>query len=423
MDTPKSVISRRDFCQGASSLTSALALGSVSGVALGQATARTASNGPWDPGDMEFLHGIATATVKAAHVAPGANKPGGGVNTTGIPLITPGGNYPAFWVRDYAMSLDCGLIGPEEMLPQLKLIARCQGGRLERKLKSGGIVPPYSIPDHIRMDGRPVYYPGTNSPGEDQGGDPWGPLPPADDQFYFIHVAYAYWRDTKDVAFLSDTIEGLTILDRLIKAFQSPEIDPKTGAVVAEPPRRAVGFGFQDSIYMLGAMSFATLLRWRAAKQLGELCATAGRSAEVHELQKTADTIVAHLLPAFSEPEKIGGWLAARRSDAANRMSGRLSSPCTWAYCPKKPSSGRDRRSSKQFGQARTSRSSSTRGRSVICRPTTTSRTTVLGRARLARAAIKMERTGTRLLAGSSRPYGPSIRPWPDRCSTASSSI
>ena len=40
---------------------------------------------------MEFLKGIAAATVEAAHLPPGAIKMLGGVNTTGIPLITPGG--------------------------------------------------------------------------------------------------------------------------------------------------------------------------------------------------------------------------------------------------------------------------------------------------------------------------------------------
>jgi hypothetical protein len=195
------------------------------------------------------------------------------------------------------------------MLPQLKLIARCQSGAAERKLQSGAIIPPFSIPDHIRMDGRPVYYPGTYSAGENQGGGPWGPLPPADDHYYFIHIAWAYWRDTKDQAFLSETVEGLTILDRLIKAFNAPDVDPKTGAVVAEPPRRAVGFGFQDSIYLLGAMSFATLLRWRAAKQLVELCQAAKKSNEAKEFEKIADMISDNIVPLFTDSEKIGGWL------------------------------------------------------------------------------------------------------------------
>jgi len=305
-------LSRREFCRRVSALASVVAVGryAAAGAAPAPAAAAPAKAAAvWDPGALTFLKEIAAATVQAAHVAPGANKKGVGVNTTGIPLITPGGNYPAFWIRDYAMSLDCGLIGPDEMLPQLKLIARCQSGPAERKLQSGAIIPPYAIADHIRMDGQPVYYPGTYSAGENQGGGPWGPLPPADDHYYFIHIAWAYWRDTQQTAFLAETVAGLTLLDRLVKAFQAPEVDAATGAVVAEPPRRAVGFGFQDSIYLLGAMSFATLLRWRAARQLGTLCQAAGQADAAARFRQTADTIAAHLVPLFSEPAKIGGWL------------------------------------------------------------------------------------------------------------------
>jgi hypothetical protein len=255
---------------------------------------------------MEFLKGIAAATVQAAHVPPGAIKTGGGVNTTGIPLITPGGSYPAFWVRDYALSLDCGLIGPDEMLPQLKLIAHGQNGPRERKFLSGATIPPFAIADHILMNGRPVHVP----IGQFQPAYPWGPLPPADDHFYFIHIAWAYWRDTRDAAFLSEPVDGLTILDRLIKAFHATVTDPQTGAVVAEPRRRMVGFGFQDTIYLLGAMCFATLLRFRAAGQLAELCRAAGSEQE-KEFEKIAATIAANIIPVFADPEKIGGWLRA----------------------------------------------------------------------------------------------------------------
>jgi hypothetical protein len=261
--------------------------------------------------DLEFLKGLAAAVVKAAHVPPGAVKPVGGVNTTGIPLITPGGNYFCFWVRDYAMSLDCGLIGPEEMLPQLRLIVRLQSGPRERKLLFGGIIPPYSIADHIRMDGKPIYCPGVDSAGQLQGAGPFGPLPSLDDHFYVTHIAWAYWRDTHEAAFLSEPVDGLTILERLQRAFHAPEVDAQTGCVVTELPRHAVGFGFDDTIYMLGALCFVTLLRWRAARQLAELCRAAGKAGEAEEFDRIAATIAANIVPVFADPDNIGGWLRA----------------------------------------------------------------------------------------------------------------
>jgi hypothetical protein len=295
--------SRREFFQRVSLVASALALGNfpVAG------KARAGANQLLDLEAMEFLKGIAAATVKAAHVPPGAFKIGGGVNTTGIPLIIPGGSYPAFWVRDYAMSLDCGLIGPDEMLPQLKLIAHCQSGPEEHKSMSGATIPPFSIPDRIQMDGAPVIV----ALGMYQPTFPWGPLPPADNHFYFIHIAWAFWRDTKDAAFLNEQVDGLTILDRLIKAFHATITDPQTGAVVSTHWRRMIGFGFQDSIVLLGAMCFATLLRWRAAKQLADLCRAANRPEAEKEFQTIAQTIADNIMPLFSDPKEIGGWLRA----------------------------------------------------------------------------------------------------------------
>ena len=284
-------------------VASAVALSNLS--AFGKARAGTSSL--WDLEAMEFLKGIAAATVKAAHVPPGAFKIGGGVNTTGITLITPGGSYPAFWVRDYAMSLDCGLIGPDEMLPQLKLIAHCQNEPSEQKSLSGATIPPFAIPDRIQMSGVPVIV----ALGMYQPTYPWGPLPPADNHFYFTHIAWAYWRDTKDAAFLSEQVDGYTILDRLIKAFHATVTDPQTGAVVSTPWRRMIGFGFQDSIVLLGAMCFATLLRWRAAKQLAELCHAANQPGAEKEFQAIAQTIADNIVPVFTDPKEINGWLRA----------------------------------------------------------------------------------------------------------------
>ncbi len=271
--------------------------------------ARAASS-LWDAEAMEFLRGMARATVAASRVAPGARRRGVSVNTSGVVLITPGGNYPYFWVRDYAMSLDCGLIGPEEMLPQLRLIARRQNGPAEVKLVSGAIIPAFAIADHLRLDGLPVYVPGPISAGQLQGLGPWGPLPPADDHYYFIHIAWAYWRDTGDAGFLTEPVEGMPLLDRLIRAFHAVETDPQTGAVKAEPPRRMVGFGFDDTIYMLGSLCFATLLRWRAAGQLAALCAAAGRPGD-GEYGQIAGQIASNLVPVFAAPEEMGGWLRA----------------------------------------------------------------------------------------------------------------
>lgn len=266
---------------------------------------------PIDSDSLEFLKELAAATVESARIRPDQKRGGMGPNATGITLVSPGGNYPALWTRDFAMSLDCGLIDAAEILPQLRLIARCQNGEKERRLKSGAILPPWAIVDHVNLAGGAVFYPGTYSSGEDQGTPPWGPLPPADDHYYFIHIAYAVWRDTRDAKFLDETIGNVKLLDRLIGAFSSPASDPKTGACTTDKERRAVGFGFQDSVYLLGAMSFATLLRYRAARQLIELCRACNRDSAAAEFTAAADTIAAHFPKVFADPAGRDGWLQA----------------------------------------------------------------------------------------------------------------
>jgi hypothetical protein len=266
---------------------------------------------PIDQSSLTFLKELAAATIESARVRPGQSRGGAGPNNTGITLITPGGNYPALWTRDFAISLDCGLISAAEILPQLRLIARCQNGEKERRLPSGGIIPPFAIVDHVNLAGGAVFYPGTYSSGDDQGAPPWGPLPPIDDHFYFIHIAYGLWRDSGDAKFLHESIGDRSLLDRLEGAFRSPASDPKTGAAVTTKERRAVGFGFQDSVYLLGAMSFTTLLRYRAARQLAGLCKAGGKDQAAAEYTQTAQNIAAHLVPVFSDTAKRDGWLLA----------------------------------------------------------------------------------------------------------------
>ena len=276
------------------------------------AASNPAKPGRWlDASSRTFLRELAAATLESAKIRPGVSRGGMGPNRTGLTIISPGGNYPALWTRDFAMSLDCGLVSAAEIRAHLRLIAQCQNGGQERRLQSGALIPPFAIVDHINLAGGAVFYPGTYSSGEDQGAPPWGPLPPIDDHFYFIHIAYALWRDTREAGFLDESINDLRLLDRLERAFHSPAADPVTGAATTTRERRAVGFGFQDSVELVGAMSFATLLRYRAARQMAELCRVGGRVGAAAAYEKAADSIAAHLVPVFGDPAKRDGWLLA----------------------------------------------------------------------------------------------------------------
>jgi hypothetical protein len=147
--------------------------------------------------DRQFLSEITRATVEASRVGAGQAVAGSVANATGETLIRPGGRecYPAFWVRDFSMSLESGFITKGEAHHALRVIAKCQNGA-QRRLKSGAVIPAFAVPDHILFDGRSVFYPGTMSAGEDQGGEPFGTLPPADDHYEFIHIARWLYKTT-----------------------------------------------------------------------------------------------------------------------------------------------------------------------------------------------------------------------------------
>ena len=272
-----------------------------------------------DASDLGFLAEITSAAVEASRVYPGQktvsyrNQPGGESNSLGFTLIRPGGRecYPAVWTQDFAMAFSSGFITPEEGLNHLRLIAERQNGPEERRLKSGAIVPSFAIADHINFDGSAVFYPGTYSPGEDQGGEPFGLCPPVNNHYDFIWLASMLRDRLGSAAFLRQDARGMALFERLRRAFAAPETNAQTGLVVTKPERRAVGFLFCDSVYMTGQMLFASLLRWRAATQMQALEMALGTRDAAQSYARQAGLIARNLIPAFWSPATHGGWLKA----------------------------------------------------------------------------------------------------------------
>jgi len=263
--------------------------------------------------DMAFLSLMTSNVVQACRIQPGQSVNGSPSNSVGFTLIMPGGNggYPAFWVRDFAMSLGAGFITPLEMSNQLQLIARSQNGATALNLANGLIVPPYAIPDHIEFDGLPTFYPGTYATGTNQGNGTYGILPPADDHYWFVHVAYCLFRAQGGTAFLSNNVNGMTMLARLVAAFNAPTTDPGTGLFDTEATNRAVGFGFCDGIYFTGKILFASVLRYQAAGELAVMYQALGQSNAATPYLQIQSQISSNLAPTFTGPTNLGGWLMA----------------------------------------------------------------------------------------------------------------
>lgn len=252
--------------------------------------------------------------IEASRVKPGSN--GGGrwllTNSCGFALVTPGKDtYTAYWVRDFSMAVDSGFIAAEELRQHLLLTCRVQNGPTERKLGHGLHVPPWAIPDHINYDGRPVFYPGTYVSGDDQGAGACGRVPPIDDHYEFVHIAYAYWKATHNANTLKMEVNRISVFDRLAKAFASPTTDPVTGLAQTVEADRAVGFGFCDGETHTGKLLFASLLRYRAAGELSELAEAVGQGDLMNGYRETQRAIRANLVSTFADPNAIAGWLRA----------------------------------------------------------------------------------------------------------------
>ncbi len=231
-------------------------------------------------------------------------------NALAFDPVKPGGlkSYPAVWVQDFTMIFSAGFLPPECGLDHLRLILKTQNGGQARALDSGAGVPPWAIADHINFDGKPVFFPGTYSSGPDQGGEPWGLRPPYNNFFDVIWLAWMLvHRLARGKALLQETIGERSVYERLERAFRVPPVD-EHGIVFTRAEDRAVGFIFNDSIYMTGSLLMPTVLRCRAARQMRDLAARLGKTAEAKEYAREAERPLAAIGETFAHDS---GWLRA----------------------------------------------------------------------------------------------------------------
>ena len=258
---------------------------------------------------MDFLREMTRAVVEESRVAPNGMAGKVGPNLTGCTIIRPGGRdcYPAFWIRDYAMSLDSGMIPPEEQRAMLLLTARHQR-EADWNTPSGSFVPAGAIADHVSLSDKPIYYAGTLDDYEGQGGARWGRLPCLDDHFFFVHMAFRYVRDTKSADILGEIVAGRTLWDRLEAAFNVPPSRPDTGLVYATDDNRGVTFGFTDCISHTGDLLFCSLLKFRAAEEMIEMASRRDDKAAADRYNAIGLRIRKAINSTFVTPS---GWLKA----------------------------------------------------------------------------------------------------------------
>ena len=114
--------------------------------------------------DTQFLKEMTIDVMESSRIYPEQKiSDEFGSNNTGGVLIRPGGRscYPAFWIRDCAMSLESGFVTDKEQKHMLLLTATKQCDQTWIT-SAGSMVPLGAIADHIRInDSNPIFYPGT----------------------------------------------------------------------------------------------------------------------------------------------------------------------------------------------------------------------------------------------------------------------
>ncbi|WP_300603950.1 hypothetical protein [Niabella sp.] len=268
--------------------------------------------------DLRFLKGLTQAVLDSARVRSGQPMPTPfGFNKTGGTLIRPGGRdtYPAFWIRDYVMSLETGFVTAREQKHLLLLTAATQCDQTQIT-KGGGMIPYGAIADHILADNRvPVYFAGTYDV-EEQGTDAFGFFPPYCDQFYFIRMAAHYIATTGDGAVLDKIINGTALADRLEIAFRVPPAHSGTHIVHSIEPYRAVDFGFRDAIHITGDLLYPSLLKYEAALDLSSIFKKKNNFAKAALYKTIADSLKVAIPAIFTD---TGGMLRASTGKSAQK--------------------------------------------------------------------------------------------------------
>jgi len=253
--------------------------------------------------DLQFLNDLTKDVMESSRIYPGQKiAEGFGGNSTGGTLIRPGGRkcYPAFWIRDYAMSLESGFVTKEEQKHMLQLTAATQSNQTWIT-NSGSMVPIGAIADHVRIDdSKPIYYPGTYDYNS-QGGKTWGMFPPYGDQYFFIHMAYYFVKTTSSLKYLFSEINGMRLIDRLEMAYKVPPTKQEGVLVYTTDEFRGVDFGFRDAIYITGELCFPSILKYRASMELSELFDRIHRRDKGDVYRKIAVRLKSEIPKLFSD--------------------------------------------------------------------------------------------------------------------------
>jgi len=194
--------------------------------------------------------------------------------------------YEAFWLRDYAYTLE----GSVEAYSDRELLDACR--LFVRSLRADG-----AGVDCVKFDGTPIYMPGYGTMGVN---------PVADGSQFTVAVVWHTYRRTKDAQLLQESIEPL------VKAMNVVPRNPDTRLVHIKPgePQDRCPYGFTDTVRKQGDELFCSLLYVQASRQLSDLLKATERTADAETWRQEADRVADSIRSVFWDA-RVGLFRAA----------------------------------------------------------------------------------------------------------------
>ena len=194
--------------------------------------------------------------------------------------------YEAFWLRDYAYTLE----GSIDSYSDKELSDACR--LFVRSLREDG-----AGVDCVKYDGTPIYMPGYGTMGEN---------PVADGSQFTVSVAWHTWQKTRDDILLREIIESL------VKTMDAAPRNPESGLVHIKPGEAwdRCPYGFMDTARKQGDVLFSSLLFVQACRQLADLLRALGREEEAEAWKTEGERVAASIREVFWDAD-IGLFRAA----------------------------------------------------------------------------------------------------------------
>ena len=194
--------------------------------------------------------------------------------------------YEAFWLRDYAYTLE----GSVNSYSDKELVDACN--LFIRGMRADG-----AAVDCIKFDGTPIYKPGFGTMGIN---------PVADGSQFTVNVAWHTYQKTQNKKFLK------TIIDKLVKMMKAVPLNPETHLVHIVPGKEQerCPYGFTDTIKKQGDVLFSSLLFFQACQRLSGLLNEFDRQ-DASDYWKNESEIVAQNIRKIFWDSQIGLFRAA----------------------------------------------------------------------------------------------------------------